>query len=141
MKDYYEQKNFKKSSYSKSLEKELKLLKALPCFEFSVELSKCAKNHAIEMGKTGKIGHDSSNGKSFSKRIKDCWSSNAVGENCDYGNESGIDIFMSLLIDDGVPSLGHRKNILSNLFTHLGLSVQPHKVYGTNCVMDFGAKK
>lgn len=140
LKDYYKQPNFKKNSYSASLEKDLKQLKPLSYFQFSNELANCAKKHAFEMGKAGKVGHNSANGQSFSKRLRECWPTNTLGENCDYGNQSGIDIFMSLLIDDGISSLGHRKNILSSLFTHFGVSIQKHKVYEVNCVMDFGAK-
>jgi uncharacterized protein YkwD len=44
---------------------------------------------------------------------------------------------MALLIDDGIKSLGHRKNILNAGFHFVGIAIEPHKTYGTNCVMDF----
>lgn len=140
MKDYYNQPNFEKNSYSESLVKDLKQAKPQNLLQFSDDLTKCAKSHAFEMGKVGKVGHDSANGKSFSSRLKGCWPNAIVGENCHYGDEFAIDIIMALLIDDGIKSLGHRKNILSEMYTHFGLSIQKHKSYRFNCVMDFARK-
>lgn len=36
-----------------------------------------------------------------------------MGENLDFGNWSAVEIVIALLVDDGVPSRGHRANILS----------------------------
>jgi uncharacterized protein YkwD len=44
---------------------------------------------------------------------------------------------MSLLIDEGVKSLGHRRICLSARYTAVGISTQAHSDYGTNTVMDF----
>jgi len=98
-------------------------------------LFEMARFHAICMGKSGMVGH-----KDFEKRIKKYLKGkyDSTGENCSYGCRTAIDIFMSLLIDDGISSLGHRSNILTIDFTSVGISIQPHKKYGINCVMDFG---
>jgi uncharacterized protein YkwD len=61
-----------------------------------------------------------------------------MAENCDYGNNKAFDIVMSLLIDEDVPSLGHRENILDPEYKYVGTSIQPHKRYDWNCVIDFG---
>ena len=58
------------------------------------------------------------------------------GECCDYGNDDPLEIILSLLIDEGIPSLGHRKVFLS-AYTKIGVSIQPHKRYGTGVVFDF----
>ena len=57
-------------------------------------------------------------------------------ENCSYGYSRGIDVVMQLLIDKGVKSLGHRKNLLSNS-VGMGASIQPHKTYAHCAVLDF----
>jgi hypothetical protein len=44
---------------------------------------------------------------------------------------------MDLLIDEGVPSLGHRI-ILFKPHTQIGVSIQPHKKYRWNAVLDLG---
>lgn len=86
-----------------------------------------AKCHAISSGKIGYVGHD---------RHENC-KSNFYGECCDYGNESALEIVKSLLIDEGVPSLGHRKICLDSSYTKIGVSIQPHIKYRSNAVLDF----
>ena len=116
------------SSYYKSLVDTFKTLKAgnlllpdLACFT-------SAKCHAVQAGKDGYVGHD---------RSKACERvSNFSGECCDYGNNEALDIVMHLLIDEDVPSLGHREICLDS-YKKLGISIQPHKMYSYNAVLDF----
>jgi hypothetical protein len=44
---------------------------------------------------------------------------------------------MSLLIDKDVAGTGHRKTILDKRLVYAGVSIQPHKEYRWNCVIDF----
>ncbi len=86
-----------------------------------------AKCWAIEAGKSGRIGHN---------RIK-CREEHDA-ECCNYGDQpSGYYHVLSLLLDDGVVSLGHREIMMSDEFLYAGVSIQPHKKYRTNMVMDF----
>ena len=51
-------------------------------------------------------------------------------------------IAISLLVDDGVASRGHSRNLLDKAFTLIGVAVGPRPVYRHMCVMDFaGAYK
>lgn len=88
-----------------------------------------ARAHARQSGITGYAGHERMTPESKSKK-------NYNGECCDYGRSSPLEIIMSLVIDDGIPNLGHRKICLMD-FTKIGVSIQPHKKYGTNAVLDF----
>lgn len=45
-----------------------------------------------------------------------------------------------MLVSDGVPSRGNRKNIFSTEFTAIGLRVGPHEAFKTCTVMDFASK-
>ncbi len=89
------------------------------------------------MGKTGKIGHKSTDGTKTFVRIKRYAKGGYMGENCAYGPSDPLAIVMQLLVDDGVPSLGHRKTILSSNYKFVGIAIEPHKKYGHNCVQDF----
>jgi hypothetical protein len=84
--------------------------------------------HAVESGKKGYTGHDRLNKTCEDKR-------HYMGECCDYGNSEPLEIVLSLLIDEDVPSFGHRKILLGN-YTQIGLSIRPHKTYETNTVID-----
>ncbi len=88
-----------------------------------------AKCHAYNSGITNYVGHE--------RKAKDCREKKYYyGECCDYGHKEPLDIVLSLLIDEGIPSLGHRMVCLTN-FTKIGVSIQPHVRYGVNAVLDF----
>lgn len=59
-----------------------------------------------------------------------------MGECIHYGQSNALEIVTSLLIDQTVKSLGHRK-ICLGYFTEMGVSIQPHNGYGKNAVLDF----
>jgi hypothetical protein len=86
-----------------------------------------AQCHAISSGKTGYVGHERQ-----TKECKDLY----FGECCQYGYKDPLPILMGLLIDQNVPSLGHRYMCIGS-YGKIGVSIQPHKVYGTNTVLDF----
>lgn len=94
--------------------------------QVSFESARC---HATYSGETGYIGHN--------RKSTDCKKiSSYMGECCDYGHNNPLDIVMSLLIDEGIPSLGHRTILLSP-YRKIGVSIQPHKTYRYNTVIDF----
>ena len=99
------------------------------------DLTAIAMGHAIESGKTGHTGH-----KDFKQRFEPYMGNpyQHVGENCSYGYDTAIDIVITLLIDEGIKDVGHRKNILNESFNSVGVSIRPHKRYRNNCVIDFG---
>lgn len=123
-----------KNKYSKSLYRDLKPVKNLPLLYPEKDLYKVAEGHAIKTGKSGQLGH-----QGFDTRFKPLMKKyNAVAENCAYGYDKAIDIAIQLLIDKDVKDLGHRVNMLSKEYNSIGVSIQPHKSYRYNCVMDFG---
>lgn len=109
-------------------------------------LSLAAKDHAEDQGETSETGHTGRDGSSPFDRIEryGLWLSTA-GENIDYGNDDARRIVLSLIIDDGVPSRGHRKNIFNPQFKAAGIACGPHEKYRHMCVIDlaggFKAKK
>lgn len=96
-----------------------------------------AKDHASDQANTGAIGHDGSDGSTLLIRIARYGNGSYAGENISYGESNGREIVLLLLIDDGVPSRGHRDNIMKSTYTQTGVAVGPHKVYGAMCVIDY----
>lgn len=139
LKDYIQQHKVKPTKYVKSLQKELRKLPPMRILLPRKDLHESAKRHAKDMGRSGKVGHRSSRGKSFKKRFKKLQEKyDLVGENCQYGYKNGIDIVIDLLIDQGVSDLGHRKNILNPEYQYMGTSILSHKKYRWNAVQNFG---
>ncbi len=130
---HYLEKRKRKTEYVTSLQKKLKRVKNLPVLKVSKPLFDIAKEHATTSGKKGEVGHTNFN-KRYKKILKIY---GQVGENCDYGSNKAIDIVLSLLIDQNVPSLGHRENILSPSFKVIGVSIQLHTSYRFVCVQSF----
>ena len=136
LKQYLDENYSTQNSYTKGLYNQLKKMKS--CSELTPEksLSNMAYNHALTTGKNGEVGHGN-----YEQRLKKYTSNKfmATAENCSYGFNDPKMIFFQLLIDDQVQSLGHRKSILNNAYQSIGISIQVHKKYEFNCVMEFGS--
>jgi hypothetical protein len=94
--------------------------------------SKCfesARCHATNSGAQGYVGHNRGTDECKNKKY-------FSGECCDYGHNKPLDIVMSLLIDEGVSSLGHREICLDS-YKKLGVSIQFHNLYRYTAVLDF----
>jgi len=100
-------------------------------------LTLAARDQAKDQARTGATGHTGSDRSTVSDRMNRYGKWNlAAGENIDYGNGQARKIVISFLIDDGVPSRGHRKNLLDGSFNFIGVAVGPHPTYGRMCVLD-----
>ena len=64
------------------------------------------------------------------------WSS-AWAENISYGKTTPREIVIQLIIDDGLPTRKHRKNIFNPNFNFAGAAYGPHAIYGCVCNIDF----
>jgi hypothetical protein len=137
---YIKVEGIKESSYTRSLKVDLeKAINLQPLYP-NQELYEVAKKHAIASGKQGSLGHDSSAGN-FKSRMNPLKSNfRIVSENCDYGSNKAIDILMNLLIDEDIPDVGHRENILDGRMNCVGNSTQPHRNYKFTNVQVFGQK-
>lgn len=101
-------------------------------------MSQGALDHVIDQGRTGETGHDGSDGSRSDTRINRYgkWLVTA-GENIAYGPASPADIVMQLIIDDGVPGRGHRKNIFEKSFKVAGVAIGPHSKFRKVCVITY----
>lgn len=132
LKEYIENNGVKYSKDVKSLFKDLKKTYKLPLLKPKEHIYELAKGHAIWSGRKGVTGH-----QKFSERARKSGHSR-FSENAEYGDFIAMDIFMNLLIDENVKNNGHRNNILDLHAKVIGVSIQPHKKYKYNCVIDYG---
>ena len=99
-------------------------------------LSLAAKDHTTDLGKTGNMSHTGSDGSTPDQRMARYGRGQRTwGENIDFGRSAARDIVIALLIDDDIPSRGHRLNIMNSQFCQAGVSVAPHPKYGQHCVI------
>jgi uncharacterized protein YkwD len=132
--EYMEEKALSKSWYYTSLVAELKEMQPVGILQPDSLAWISARCHAISSGKNGYIGHQ--------RQTVNCEKQERFsGECCQYGYEDALEIVMSLLIDEGIKDLGHRKIFLSPSYIGIGVSYQPHKTYRYNTVIDFTRNK
>jgi hypothetical protein len=138
--ELYLKPRIKESAAASECYRELKSTKPMPLLEPSRPLYKAARDHAVDLGRAGMTGHVGTDGSDLSERIERYgqWMG-SISENCSYGFQDPLSIVLQLLIDDGVPSRGHRKNILNPESILVGTAIQPHTRYRFNCVQDFAS--
>ena len=104
-------------------------------------ISKGCLDHVNDHGSKGLTGHTGSDGSEPWDRANRYgkWSK-SFGENISYGEKTARKIVLQLIIDDGVPSRGHRENIFNSKFTKLGAAFGSHSKWDYMCVIGFAGE-
>ncbi len=118
--------NTRSTRYTNSLFKSLQSQTSKPAIYPDEALTKTARCWALESGRKGITGHN---------RYR-C-QPDYYAECCGYLWQSdGMSHVLNLLIDEGVPSLGHRKILLDEDYHKAGIAMEQHKKYGKVLVVD-----
>jgi len=113
---------------------------SVPAIERNKGIDYACWDHCDDCGPTGLLGHygkDKSDPKDRMMRYGDA---KIFGENLAYGDETGLDTVMWLVIDDGVPDRAHRINIFSADWTQTGVGSAYHKNFGCMYVIGYAKK-
>ncbi len=105
---------------------------------FNDGLALAARRHAEDIGPKGGIEHTGSDGSSLSVRLNRLgrWQG-LIAENISAGEDDARQVVIQLLIDDGVASRGHRKNLFNPDLHQAGAGTAPHREYRTVTVIDY----
>jgi uncharacterized protein YkwD len=107
-----------------------------PPIGWSDLLSAAARDHAIEQAATNTMGHVGPDGSTPSTRVQRRGGGRYIGEVIAYGGGSAASVVRLLIVDDGVPSRGHRMAIFSDQYKFAGVACGPHPTYRDMCVAD-----
>lgn len=145
--DYYDKKLFRFPgkvarrlkeglSAAKELNRVLKRTDPLPILYPSKGVSNASADHARYMKEKGTTSHAGQGG--MDKRVSKYgeWKK-SLAENLQWGASNAHEAIISLLIDDGVPSRGHRVNMMNPVFTKVGVSVKDHPEYKISYVINY----
>ncbi|MBA3804645.1 MAG: CAP domain-containing protein [Acidobacteria bacterium] len=125
-----------------AIEEAISFLRAqnpLPPLKVYKGMSLAAKDQARDLGTSGNTGHKGSDGSTPNVRVGRYgdWL-NSIGENIVYqAATSARESVMGLIVDDGIPPRGHRKNIFDSTYNVAGIALGERSNLGTLCVITF----
>jgi uncharacterized protein YkwD len=110
----------------------------LPAFDVAKGICSAAADHAKDLAGKGITGHRGSDGSTPNARVDRYgqWDA-AIGETVVYEVSPARQIIIALIIDDGVPNRGHRRNIFDPNYHVTGISVSEPLTFGSKCVIDY----
>jgi len=100
-----------------------------------------SKDHVKEQESTGVIGHQGRDGSRPGDRVSRYgrWQG-TISENISYGIDSARGMTMALIIDDGLPDRGHRKNMFDAQARLLGVACSDRVAGQILCVTTFATE-
>ncbi|CAD8103405.1 unnamed protein product [Paramecium sonneborni] len=120
----------------------LKKQKPVGPLTYDKGLEEAARDHAEDLGTNGLTGHEGSDHSTTKQRIErhGSWKPGTIGENISFGKQTAEDVVIQLIVDDGVPSRGHRSNFFEPAYKQVGIFGAPHKAFKHVVVFDFASK-
>lgn len=116
----------------------LKNVLPLDAYDFSNGLNKTAAVQLKDLIADSKVGHTGRDGSDLTIRLHRVGRVGTIySENIAYYAETARDIVMMMIIDDGVKSRAHRKNVFSPNFKIVGIAFGKGKTNEGICVVDF----
>jgi uncharacterized protein YkwD len=139
--NYKELKVNRYDAYYRGLEQDLRRAKNLGILYPDETLTYVSDQHGKDMNKHNMVGHVSSDGRTMVNRIEKYYKDRGMAENLAFGFAGGLENVCMLLLDTGIPDVGHRKNILNTSLglNLVGVSIQPHPHYKYSATIDFVA--
>jgi hypothetical protein len=118
----------------------LRAAQSLAPLGVSKGMSTGAKDHVLDLARTGSTGHRGSDGSLPDQRLARYGNlQGAVAENIAYSAASAREVVLGMIVDDGTPSRGHRLNLFNSAFRTAGVAAgQPANGVET-CVIDFAS--
>ena len=112
--------------------------KSLPPLTRSAGLAAAAAELIAKQSGSGATGHGGVQSNGMRERIErhGKWKGR-IGENIAYSLDNPRIMVIQMIVDDGIPGRGHRKNLFNPVFTSAGVSCGPHPRFGRMCVIDF----
>jgi uncharacterized protein YkwD len=119
----------------------LRSQKAVSPLTPSKGMSSAAKDHVGDLRTSAGSQHKGMDGSQTWNRANryGTWQ-RIIGENISCGHDQARNIVMTLMIDDGVPDRGHRKNLFNPDFRVVGVACGDHPIYRAICVVIFAGE-
>lgn len=103
-------------------------------------LSASAADHAADQGENDSFEHAGSDGSAPYERMQKAgvWAG-MLAEEMSAGELTAQDVVRQLIVDEGVPGRGHRKDLLDPFLKRAGVGCARHPTYRVICVVDLAS--
>ncbi len=122
-----------------AVDEAIRALRAAPSLRtmgHSACLAAGARDHARDRGANGAFGHIGMDGSLPPARVERYSGGKAsCGEVISYGHTTARNVLVGLVVDDGVPSRGHRKALLDPTYSLIGSALDQHRQAGSIAVL------
>jgi uncharacterized protein YkwD len=126
---------------AKAIDEAIQFLRAaqpLPALTVAQGMTSGAKDHVLDLTRTGASGHRGSDGSLPDQRVNRYGSyQGAVAENIAYAAATAREAVLGMIVDDGVPARGHRLNLFNPVFRTAGIASGSRADGLATCVIDF----
>jgi uncharacterized protein YkwD len=105
---------------------------------FNEGLALAARRHARDLGPRGALEHTGADGSRLADRLNrlGTWQG-LIAENISTLEEDPREVVIQLLVDDGVPGRGHRRNLFNPDLHQAGAGSAPHRDFRVVTVIDY----
>jgi hypothetical protein len=129
------------TSYAASLKREFYKNHRLPMLKPNQILIRLAQSHANDLSRSGNLSHSSTNGTAFEQRVFKGGIAKCAAENLSLGILNPVFSLVLLYLDEGIPDLGHRNNLLSPYYVEMGIGLSKTKNNYSLVVQDFACEQ
>lgn len=118
--------------------KHLKKQRPAHTLTFDESIFKACIDHVKDMGVKGLFSHDGTDGKNVAERLEKYleWEK-ACCESIAIGSQTGVEVVVSMLVDDGVPSRIHRDHIFRQEMNYFGVAAGYHRIFKHIVVINY----
>lgn len=102
-------------------------------------LARAAADHAADLGPGGRTGHKGQDGSGPGDRVRRHGGGGAIAETISYGAADAAGVVRQLVVDDGVPSRGHRKILFDPTYRFAGAGCGGHAAHRSMCVINLSS--
>jgi hypothetical protein len=107
----------------------------LPPLARDGRLAAAARLHAERQGPTGEMGHGAP-GALGQRLQREGLFAGIEAESISYGQRTPREVVRQLVVDSGVPTRAHRRDLFGHAFQAAGVGCGPHAEWGSMCVID-----
>ena len=119
---------------------DIKKMAKVDAYEVSGGLSKVARQQLTDLQENPKLKHLGKDGSDLETRLfKVGFAGMPIAENISYRADAAREIVLNMIIDDGVKSRSHRKNIFSQSFKLFGVACGAAVDKRNLCVIEFAS--